>query len=397
VAQALEASRKALLLSFAGDDLIGGPWEDTPPDPFCLGELIAALGTYGFSAEAGEALRGLLDRQLPSGGFDPRDEGAAATGASVAAITGEWRRQRDPDLIATGWAAVALAARLIVRRSPPTRRGIDALTDLAWSWRGLTDAADVLRAGGDEDGAAAASSGAAEQRAAIDVALEDAGVIAALHAIEPDGPIPARDRRVGELLATFRATPGPAVLNSWDHTGLSPLATLRLARLEAVRGEPQAMERIRWAATAASGTFSWPHAIHPTHGGGTAGDGHDLRTSALFLLAVRSLLVHDPIDDRTGPALVLCPVLPAEWEGQELEVHDAPTSVGQLSFAVRWHGVHPALLWELRPHDGIGPVTIRAPGLDPTWSTTAPKGEQLLGAVAAETVSGPRPAGPGRP
>lgn len=397
VAQAVEASRKALLLSFAGDDLIGAPWEDTPPDPFCLGDLISALGTFGFSAEAGEALTGLLDRQLPSGGFDPRNEGAAAAAASVAALAGEWRRQRDPSLISTGRAPVALAARLIARRSRPSHARAGALADLTWSWRGLTDAEDLLRAAGDEVGAASASSGAAACRAAIEAALEHARPIDALRACEADETIPDGYRRLDELLGTFRGSSGPAVLNTWDRTGLSPRATLRLARLEAARGDALAMDRIRWAASAASDTFSWPQAIHPTQGGGTAGEGHDLRTSALFLLAVRSLLVHDPIDTGNDLTLVLCPLLPAEWEGQEIEMHDAPTSVGELSFAVRWHGANPALLWELRPHAGLRPVTVRAPGLDPSWSSTEPKGEQLLGAMAADTVPLSPPVGPVRP
>ena len=57
---------------------------------------------------------------------------------------------------------------------------------------------------------------------------------------------------------------------------------------------------------------------------------------------------------------------------------DAPTAHGRLSSAVRWHGTRPALLWELEPHEGTDPVTITVPGLDPTWSTTDPRGEALL-------------------
>jgi hypothetical protein len=56
-------------------------------------------------------------------------------------------------------------------------------------------------------------------------------------------------------------------------------------------------------------------------------------------------------------------------------VHDAPTRRGPVSYAVRWHGTRPALLWDAP--DG---VELRAPGLDPSWSSSVPRGEALLAA-----------------
>lgn len=66
--------------------------------------------------------------------------------------------------------------------------------------------------------------------------------------------------------------------------------------------------------------------------------------------------------------------------GVDLEVHDAPTRHGRLSFALRWHGEHPALLWELTAPEGAPrrPVRLTAPALAPGWSTDAPVGETLL-------------------
>ncbi|MCB1031417.1 MAG: hypothetical protein KDA95_08755, partial [Acidimicrobiales bacterium] len=49
---------------------------------------------------------------------------------------------------------------------------------------------------------------------------------------------------------------------------------------------------------------------------------------------------------------------------------------------IRWHGQRPALLWDLQPHDDLGPVTLRTPSLDPEWSTTELRGETLLAEVA---------------
>lgn len=91
--------------------------------------------------------------------------------------------------------------------------------------------------------------------------------------------------------------------------------------------------------------------------------------AAQFLLALRQLLVRE--SDDGGVELVK--ELPPEWVGQGIEVHDAPTRRGLVSYAVRWHGPRPALLWEC---EGAG--RIRAPGLDPAWSTDDARGEALL-------------------
>jgi hypothetical protein len=84
---------------------------------------------------------------------------------------------------------------------------------------------------------------------------------------------------------------------------------------------------------------------------------------------LRAALVHD---GAIGPGWR------DEWLGRDVEVHDAPTSAGPLSYAVRWHGARPALLWH---HDRRRPVTLTAPKLDPAWSTTEARGEALLAPV----------------
>ena len=64
-----------------------------------------------------------------------------------------------------------------------------------------------------------------------------------------------------------------------------------------------------------------------------------------------------------------------------MAVYDLPTRFGPLSYAIRWHGPRPALLWELTPHPGQPPVTLRAPALDQDWSSTQTSGEALLAAL----------------
>jgi len=69
----------------------------------------------------------------------------------------------------------------------------------------------------------------------------------------------------------------------------------------------------------------------------------------------------------------LLPGFPPDWLGQSLTVSDVPLRAGRLSFAVRWHGARPALLWE-----APAGVELRAPALDPGWATRDRAGETLL-------------------
>ena len=88
-----------------------------------------------------------------------------------------------------------------------------------------------------------------------------------------------------------------------------------------------------------------------------------------FLVSLRAFLVHE-----AGDVITMLSDLPDGWRGAPIEVHHAPTRLGSVSYAVRWHGDRAAFLW-----DGPGNATLRVPGLDADWSTTEPKGEALLG------------------
>ncbi len=88
-----------------------------------------------------------------------------------------------------------------------------------------------------------------------------------------------------------------------------------------------------------------------------------------FLVCFRALLVHEARGEIT-----LLAEVPGDWRGAPIEVHNAPTRLGPVSYAVRWHGDRAALLW-----DGPGGATFRSPGLDAEWSTTESSGEALLG------------------
>jgi hypothetical protein len=126
---------------------------------------------------------------------------------------------------------------------------------------------------------------------------------------------------------------------------------------------------LRWLLEAATPTYTWPEAIHPRLGGGCIGDGHHGWAAADFLSFVRNVLVREDAD-----GIALLTVLPPEWEGRRIAVSDAPTHAGRISFEITWPGERPVLEWKC---EAAG-VRLRAPGLDPAWSTTDRSGRCAL-------------------
>lgn len=65
---------------------------------------------------------------------------------------------------------------------------------------------------------------------------------------------------------------------------------------------------------------------------------------------------------------------PTGWRGAPIEARRLPVGLAStLSFAIRWHGEHPAVLWEVTGP----PAALSAPVVAETWQTTAPTGETL--------------------
>jgi len=74
--------------------------------------------------------------------------------------------------------------------------------------------------------------------------------------------------------------------------------------------------------------------------------------------------------------------IPSAWWGANFEMHGLPVgawgdrggpSLSAVSFAVRWHGDRPAVLWEITGD----PVELSSPTAEPTWRTSGTQGEAL--------------------
>ncbi len=134
-------------------------------------------------------------------------------------------------------------------------------------------------------------------------------------------------------------------------------------------------KRLGWRARRRSGR----RVRRSPDGHATDDAGSQPRGAAARLRAARDALIAEMSDG----VIVIAPdpLLP----GESLEVHEAPTRAGSVSYAVRWHGERAALLWDVQPP---GPVRLVAPGLDASWTTDEPSGEVLLGPAPVTAAEG---------
>jgi hypothetical protein len=415
LADRVDANRQLLLLFHTGPEVYPGFFADNQVSFRDATHVLRALDRYGYRDEAAEVLRSVPGRQHRDGHSDAGE---------LVAIAEHWRMTRDPDLLGALGGLVERRVRSIDRARQSRRRRPsedsyrDSYRDAFWGLRGLLDGAALLGAAGRADEAARASASAKGMAADLDRSLAvvakrlgscaipagrqrrlDAAAIDSLAACQPLGLLAATSPAVSATAELIRSrfSVDEAFFDRINHTGLGPLQTLQLALVEIEAGDRRALDRLDWLVRVASPTSCWPEAVHPQLGGGCMGSGHDGRATADFLGTVRNLLVREAgssaanfsaaVAESPSAELVLCSLLPTSWRGQGLEVHDAPTAYGKLSFALRWHGDRPALLWELRPWEANGPIRLRAPGLDPRWSSVEPNGEALLAPVPAESFA----------
>ncbi len=405
---AVEANRRHLLVSRADD-------QSSLRD---VAAVLAALDRWGFHDEARQVLAAHPDRQRSDGSLAGERDERDANGAALWALGHHWDLTRDRTLLDELAPSVAGAVQWIEdsRRGRRGRRSLlsagaasDALDpqdhpprDDLGSLAGLRDGARLLGAAGEDEAADRAcdflASMTADVRASMASAAErlgtsavpagpdrrlDAGTVDTIAAVWPLQLLGPDDQ---SMLATLDVVRDRFCVDHAVHQGIGPTGlgtglTLQVATAELLAGDRRALDRLDWFLSAATPTWTWPELVHPRTGGGCGGDGHDLAAAAALLSFVRTMLVHE-----TSEGLALASMLPTSWYGQGVEVHDAPTRFGTVSFAIRWHGERPAILWELEPHDPTVAVVLTSPGLDPTWRSTEARGDALLAAPADAPV-----------
>jgi hypothetical protein len=425
--RAVEVARAQLLLNHGGSELVA---PGTELDFMTAAQLVTALDDWGFAAEARDVLSRWNEMQALDGTFVPDDAPADhrdANGAALAALGHHWALTRDDGLIESLIGPIAKAVHRIDKLRTARRAERDPHADgLLPVGRGALVAGE-----GEELGAylrddavavaglrsiALAADGIAQPGVAEDArrfatsladALDslvshlagreggalpatparrlDAGVVANLDLVTPVGCYGADHPAVAATVELVRQRwcVEDAVFLGTGPDGLDPALTMGLARAELRVSDRRAWDRISWMLDRMTPTGGWPSTIHPRTRGGSTRSPQDAAANAGFLAAVRDQLVHEVIDPATGRAtgLALLGVMPVTWLGMPIDVRDAPTAFGPLSYSLRWHGERPALLWEVVVHDAAEPCTITAPGLDPAWSTTDASGEALLAAV----------------
>lgn len=178
-----------------------------------------------------------------------------------------------------------------------------------------------------------------------DPSLDEALVAARCSLLLHAGDLTAQGRKVDKQTASLVAN-ALTMLDYEDEAG----ALRRAARLKPTR---KGMPLVPVDATPTSSTNELAILSDPAIAAATA-------------IAVRNMVVAD-----RDKAIDVLPGYTEAWRGRSIEVTALPTNHGAISFAVRWHGDKPALLWEAHS-------PLCASAISKTWSSAARSGEELV-------------------
>lgn len=398
---AVDANRAYMKLFFDGDSITPGPYTYHRFWFRDAAYQLAAMARWGFAEEAASVLRSFGHRQQRDGFFYSQWREWDSNGAALWTIAEYYRLTGDRDIIVLLRPFIIKGSRWIVEmcdepNDDPAVRGLFPpgvsaehlgpfdyyYWDDFWGWKGLVDAAFLLRELGEHEHADFAEAGARRLGGSISSSLKlaaerlgeaaipagptrgfDAAMVGSLAACYPLNLLDASDPRISRTadLIRERFCIGDAFFQQISHTGLGTYLTLQLAFVELESNDARAWQRLRWLLDSATPTFTWPEAIHPRLGGGCMGDGHHGWAAADFLSFVRNMLVRES----AGQELAILSVLPEEWKGRDIKVDNAPTQFGTLSYSLSWHEGRAVLEWEKSSEA----VALTAPSLSGSWRT----------------------------
>jgi hypothetical protein len=140
------------------------------------------------------------------------------------------------------------------------------------------------------------------------------------------------------------------------HSGYNPYLTLQLAHSLLYLGDDvRAWNVAQTIFRQASGTFSFPEAIHPRTGGGTMGDGHHGWVAAEIILFLRDSVLRESEQS----LLLLQSAGPLAAPGRDLRIDNAPTAFGAMSFALTFESERKATFsFSPRFFPGHSPRTV---------------------------------------
>ncbi|MFA5566219.1 MAG: hypothetical protein WC184_09835 [Acidimicrobiia bacterium] len=395
-----ERARTQMLLVSPGVDLAHGDMRDAAA-------VVRALDLVGLHEEAGLIVETLPEGQGTSGRLGGDDRNRSATGAVVSAFAEhilccpEW----ETDDLTLAMAAAGAHYRPGARRWSFKHDSLEIM-DAAWHLYGTNVLAQALRDRNEIEAAVEIENRAQDLWEMVEVGLQTgtsgsfgSNPVELLELLAPLNLLEAQSEVASSLMEEIRRRylHEGAVVDRFGGGVLSPGATARFAQACLRRGEREALESLRVLNEMSTQHLGWPTTINPLTHGGASGEAWSAGAAAAYVEAVCDLMAYTVAPQNGQPAqMVLCPVLPESWLGGNIELHNLNTSLGLLSYGIRWHGKRAALLWDFIPKEGLGEVLITMPGVDPSWSTTELRGDALLGvppiATELEEVAAEEPA-----
>ncbi|MCB9496343.1 MAG: hypothetical protein H6686_05590 [Fibrobacteria bacterium] len=195
----------------------------------------------------------------------------------------------------------------------------------------------------------------------------DAAAVGNLVAVSPLGIASPDDPWVGPTLehlmdSCFRKG---LFFHPIVHTGLNPYLSVQVARVLLARGDRRHERVMEALLDAATPTWCWPEAIHPSTGGGCMGDGDHGWAAAEFLSLCRDRMVReDPV------GLLLLDGVPRSWfsSGEPFGIQGAPTEFGTLDIEVVPEDDHARVEWRCvrAPHQSEGRLFLSLPANGPS-------------------------------